>query len=452
MGTPTPDERARWVSLAQQVTFLAMIRRNREALARIPALLAEAPDWHLAHLVHALVLAQAGRHDESLAAAETALGLAPDDAHALQVIADEQLALGRVDAAWVAITRAVALAPRRARYHASRSAIAVALGRSEDALAAIREAIAIDPEEADYFVKLIDLADWRARPEEAQRQLREALALDPSNARVFYRLAQLALERREYDECRFWIAETLRNDPTNKDAANLEKGITLTGEKIEDPGMIGEIGRAMRAAMVEVYRRRVPAGERRLTLEKLGALIAAHQRFLDELGPEQKLTWERLTFAGRSFEYFKEPGIRRLGDQLVLRDYELCELTIPEATLSFANLAFSRWQGTTFERCELATAMAVEVVAERSAFIDCDLLGVDFSDSTLTDVRFVGGRGDRLDFERCTLTGCVFEGISLAGASFIGATLVDCRFEGVELSTIHRRDATFERCVGLGLD
>lgn len=425
----------RAVRLAQSITFLATIRRTDEALKRIPELLSVAPDWHLAHLTHALVLSLKGDHDAALAAAERAIGCDPNDAHSHQAAAEQLLALERAPEAAEHIATALALAPDNARYHKTHANIARELGRRDEALTALQKAISLAPDEASYYVALVDFLDWRANPDEAHRRLREILSLDPSNAEVFFRLGQLALERREFDDAKFWLVETLRLDPTHKRADNALKGIDLTGDAVEKDDKIGEVGRAMRAAMVELYRQRLPAAERKLTLEKLGPLIAAHGLFLDELLPERVLTWERLTFAGRSFEYFTDAGVRRLGDQLVLRDYELGDLQVPEAELRYANLAFSAMNGTRFEHCNLSRAMAVNLTAHGVVFADCDLRWVDFSDSVLTDCRFERGQGDALDFERVEFQRCTFVDIAFAGASFKDARLVDCRFERCDLST-----------------
>ena len=446
MRMPNFDVQAA-VRLGQQITFLAQIGRIDLALQRLPALLAMAPDWHLAHLAHAMVLAAAGRHSEALEAAIEAVRLEPEEPSTHHALAKELLAAGRADEASAEIDQAIAQDPEVAAYHVTRAAIARARDRQDDAIASLRQAVALEPEEPDHVLALVETLDWRAHPEEARRRLREILALDPRNARVFYRLGQIALERHEHQDARFWFTETLRADPEHKHAANALDGLDLVGEdRIEAADPIGEIGRAMRAAMRAVHRRPVPPGERRLTLDKLGLLVAAHARFLAELAPGTELTWERLTFAGRSFEYFTEPGIKRLGDQLVLRDYELMDLVIPEADLAYANLAASSWRATAFERCDLRRAIATDVTAHDVRFADCRLERVDFSDARLVDCTFEGGCGDALDLERATLERCTFRDITLVGARFVDAVVTACRFERVDLSTLVRRGARFEAC------
>jgi len=412
----------------------------------VPRLLSIAPNWNLGHLAHAYALAAIGRHEESVEACETALGLEADYAPAHHAIANQLLALGRTEAAWEHAERAIALKPETASYHATRASVARALGRGDEAMASLRQAVALDPQEPDHWVALVDLLDWRAHPEEAHTRLREILALDPENAKVFFRLGQLALEQQDYDQARFWLTETLRLDPAHKHAQVALDGIEMVGDRVDEATMIGEFGRAMRAAITEMNRKKPPPGQHAITLDKLGLLVAAHQRFLAELPPGTKLTWERLTFAGRKFEFFTEPGIKRLGDQLVLRGYELIDLTIPSAKLVYGNIAFTKIRNTTFEGCDLTNAMAVDVRGTGVHFVDCRIDRMDWSDSVLADCTFAGGSGDGLDFERVKLEGCTFRAISLAGVSFADATLVRCRFESVDLTTAKLAGARFDGC------
>lgn len=93
----------------------ALIRKADKALAHIPALLAMAPDWNLAHRAYALVLSSLKRHEEALEAAHRSGARAPRLHRTAARFARQLLELGRAEEAWEHIELAVALPrPRRA--------------------------------------------------------------------------------------------------------------------------------------------------------------------------------------------------------------------------------------------------------------------------------------------------------------------------------------------------
>jgi len=87
------------------------------------------------------------------------------------------------------------------------------------------------------------------------------------------------------------------------------------------------------------------------------------------------------------------------------------------------------------ERCDLANAVLHRARINRVAFVDCRLVGADFSDEAwLEDVTFSGCTLDMATFDTATLTRVVFASCRLEGAAFGGSRLVRVAFPESDLA------------------
>jgi uncharacterized protein YjbI with pentapeptide repeats len=117
---------------------------------------------------------------------------------------------------------------------------------------------------------------------------------------------------------------------------------------------------------------------------------------------------EELTFAERRFASVKAPDLE--ASRAVLTD---CVL----------------------ERCDLANVVLHRARLHRVAFVDCRLVGADFSDeASLEDVTFTGCTLEMATFDTSTLRRVVFTRCRLEGAAFGGARLERVAFPDSDLA------------------
>jgi uncharacterized protein YjbI with pentapeptide repeats len=87
------------------------------------------------------------------------------------------------------------------------------------------------------------------------------------------------------------------------------------------------------------------------------------------------------------------------------------------------------------ERCDLANVVFHRARLHRVAFVDCRLVGADFSDeSWLEDVSFTGCTLDMATFDTATLKRVMFQRCRLEGAAFGGARLERVAFPESDLA------------------
>ena len=84
--------------------------------------------------------------------------------------------------------------------------------------------------------------------------------------------------------------------------------------------------------------------------------------------------------------------------------------------------------------CSLANANCERMIAHRTEFIDCQLVGLNATEGHLQDVLFRACDVQLVRFRFCTFKSVTFDGCNLKGANFQGADLSGVRFKRCDLS------------------
>jgi len=192
MNSPSSDQ-----PLSQQAALLHRSGKLAEAeRLYLAALAADARDMTALHFLGVL-RAQQGRMAEALEKIDAALALAPDDAEMHLNRANVLKSTGRLDEALAAYDRALTLKPDWAQGENNRGTVLKALGRFEEALAAYDRALAIDPNNPEALNNRGSVLEDLRRPAEALAAYDQALRLVPRFAAAFNNRgsALLALHR-----------------------------------------------------------------------------------------------------------------------------------------------------------------------------------------------------------------------------------------------------------------
>jgi len=188
-GAPAPQTRA-------LMEAMQLLQRGdwTTALARVTALVSEAPNSADAQQLFAMCLAEAGRASEAEAAFERALDLGRGHPLILLNYGAFLRRMGRYDAALVPLQRATVQAPKHANAWRELGSTALALGRNQQAIAALEQACKLDPDAVATWHTLGRACLSAGDLARAQDALSEALKRKPESAPI---LASLGAVKRK---------------------------------------------------------------------------------------------------------------------------------------------------------------------------------------------------------------------------------------------------------------
>ena len=192
MNSPSSDQ-----PLSQQAALLHRSGKLEEAeRLYLAALAADAQDVTALHFLGVL-RAQQGRIAEALEKIDAARALAPDDAEIRLNRANVLKSTGRQEEALAEYDKALALKPGWPQGENNRGTVLKALGRFEEALAAYDRALAVNPNNPEALNNRGSVLEDLKRPAEALAAYDQALRLAPRFATAFNNRgsALLALHR-----------------------------------------------------------------------------------------------------------------------------------------------------------------------------------------------------------------------------------------------------------------
>ena len=180
MNSPSSDQ-----SLSQQAALLHRSGKLEEAeRLYLAALAANAQNVTALHFLGVL-RAQQGRMTEALEKIDAALALAPDDAEMHLNRANVLKSMGQAEDALAGYDQALALKPGWAQAENNRGTVLKALGRFEEALAAYDRALAANPNNPEALNNRGSVLEDLKRPAEALAAYDRALRLAPRFAAAF---------------------------------------------------------------------------------------------------------------------------------------------------------------------------------------------------------------------------------------------------------------------------
>ena len=126
---------------------------------------------------------------------------------------------------------------------------------------------------------------------------------------------------------------------------------------------------------------------------------------------------------------------------------DLADKELVRCTLKGAKLAQSQWRGAKLEACvlegcDLSRASPAKLVARGVSFVDCKLMGIEWTAlGTFPDLAFRGCDLRYASFVSLALRKLAFERCDLRDAQLVEVDLVEATFAGCRLG-----GARFERC------
>lgn len=120
-------------------------------------------------------------------------------------------------------------------------------------------------------------------------------------------------------------------------------------------------------------------------------------------------------------------------------DLELAECVWRDVDASSCRLSGFSCRDVLFERCDLSGAVLDSAALNRVRFVGCRLTGVAFSGCELSDVVIENGTANLANFRASTSTFLHIRDAAMTGADLSGATLrhsafLDCDLSGIDLS------------------
>ena len=217
---------------AQAYLAYAQARQDPQAITRLRAIEAEAPDAFLPHLLEAMALRESGSPTQATAALEAGLALEPGNPALLAEMGAAQLSAGDLPHAahWYRLAAESARTDPAYWRLLARFSLDHSVDTAGLAFPAARNAIALDPQNAEGWDLLghahLVAGDLRL----ADRMLRNAIRLDPGWPAAHYHLGLASLAKADPATARAAFETVLRIDPEGEFAVLAERSLTSLGE------------------------------------------------------------------------------------------------------------------------------------------------------------------------------------------------------------------------------
>ena len=217
-----PDDASVYRTLAQMELAAGAPEKALE-LARVGA--GKRGAFEGLYVMEASALAVLGRQKEALALVESRLAKHPDDPELLLARASFHLAAGETGAAERLLARAVEVDALNLGARLALAAVLENRGNGDDAAALLEAYMRIDPGNADVLLRLgtLRLAD----PGKARVYLEEAVRLDPASALALATLGACQIRLGDHEQAVSTLRRSLVLAPADREARN-NLGIALT--------------------------------------------------------------------------------------------------------------------------------------------------------------------------------------------------------------------------------
>lgn len=149
-----------------------------------------APEWHVATMELAMLLARQGKHPQALAQARKGVRLAPDDLDVVRRAAGIAIQANDLNATVAWLRKAVSLKPGDRLFRTLLAKQLLPFGKPEEAFAMYEELVLEQPWETETLVGRAQAALALGRLDQARQDAEALLQLEPGNTSHQYLLAQ----------------------------------------------------------------------------------------------------------------------------------------------------------------------------------------------------------------------------------------------------------------------